>query len=100
MALYFSPNTNSYLPSNQCLLFLWHPEEYKGCGCVGGVTFNNTTLIEINGFYFEPVNVPADFCQSASTSTNTPWKAGRGKLLGIQFHWSQSEVLFGYIIKC
>ncbi|KAL5264461.1 hypothetical protein ACHWQZ_G005527 [Mnemiopsis leidyi] len=63
---------------NQCLLFLWMPEEYKGCGCVGGVAFNNTTLIEVNGFYFEPVVVPPDFCQSASPSSNTPWKLGRG----------------------
>ncbi|XP_063677294.1 bridge-like lipid transfer protein family member 1 isoform X2 [Bolinopsis microptera] len=63
---------------NQCLLFLWMPEEYKGCGCVGGVTFNNTTLIEVNGFYFDPVVVPPDFCQSASPNSNTPWKLGRG----------------------
>ena len=56
------------------------PEEYKGCGCVGGVTFNNTTLIEVNGFYFDPVVVPPDFCQSASPNSNTPWKLGRGKL--------------------
>ena len=54
------------------------PEEYKGCGCVGGVTFNNNSLIEINGFYFDPVVLPPDFCRIATPTSNTPWKLGRG----------------------